>query len=171
MLSSLILFLASWFAEFDTKLDMHAHAGYLKPGAAVQISHDYKGNTALNSYETISIDVTHIYQNGVLAMTVLPSPGLDILSPLDTLSVHIMPDVSAKTMVQFSGRTEGRFLLALEIIHQDLTGQQSRRVLSIPVQIGEGQTDKETDKGTQIIAQSQTVNSGLIGLKAKETIY
>jgi len=91
MLSSFIVLLASCFADVDPKPDMHVHAEFLKPGAAVQIRHDYKGQTALNSYETISIDVTHIYQNGILDITVLPSQDLDILSPLKTQSVHSPP--------------------------------------------------------------------------------
>jgi len=133
MLSSFIVLLASCFADVDPKPDMHVHAEFLKPGAAVQIRHDYKGQTALNSYETISIDVTHIYQNGILDITVLPSQNLDILSPLKTQSVPIT----------------------------------ARRVLSIPVQIGEG----KRQKGSQNISQSQTKSSDIIALKAKETVY
>lgn len=167
MLSSFIVLLASCFADVDPKPDMHVHAEFLKPGAAVQIRHDYKGHTALNSYETISIDVTHIYQNGILDITVLPSQDLDILSPLKTQSVHITPDTAPIITVQFSGQKEGSFSLALEFIHQDQTGQQARRVLSIPVQIGEG----KRQKGSQNISQSQTKSSDIIALKAKETVY
>lgn len=167
MLSSLILLLASCFADVDPKPDMYAHAEFLKPGAAVHIRHDYKGHTALNSYETISIDVTHIYQNGVLDMTVLPSEDLNIVSHLETQSVHITPDIAPNITVQFSGQKEGSFSLALEFIHQDPTGQHARRVLSIPVQIGEG----KRQKGSQNISQSQTKSSGIIALKAKETVY
>jgi len=152
MLSSLIVLLASCFAEVDMKPELQAHAVFLKPGAAVQIRHDYKGQTALNSYETISIDVTHIYQNGIIEITVLPSQDLDIMSPIDTQSVHITPDIAPKVAVQFSSQKEGRFSLALEVIHQDPTGQQSRRVLSIPIQIGEGNSQKGSDN----ISQSYT---------------
>ena len=132
MLSSFILFLASCFAEIGTKPDMQAHAEFLKPGAAVQIRHDYKGQTALNGFETISIDVNHIYQNGILEMTVLPSQDLKIVSPIETQSVSITPAITPKISVQFSGQKSGHFSLALEIIHQDPAGQQTRRVLSIP---------------------------------------
>ena len=167
MLSSLIIILASYFSDVDTKPDMQAHAEFLKPGAAVQIHHDYKGQTALNSFETISIDVTHIYQNGILEMTVLPSQDLDIMSSLETQSVPITPDIAPKIAVQFSGQKSGLFSLAVEFIYQDPVGQQSRRVYSIPVQIG----NEHRQKGSETHTKGQTKSSGIIALKAKETVY
>ena len=143
------------------------HMGYIKPGAAIALSHDYDGQTALGEFETITLTLSHIYENGQLTIDILPTEGLEIFSGLSLESVPIETSVDISLPIQFSGLADGTYSIAIETIYESPEGQQSRRVQSVLITIGTKPVGKSQPPLTQI---EKTKATGLIALPAEEII-
>jgi len=100
ILSSAVLLFAgmSFAASFETAShsDVHSkssqhdhHAGYVKPGAAVAMTHDYDGQTAPGEYETVTLTLSHIYKDGRLSIDMLPTANLQVFSNLPTQDIQL----------------------------------------------------------------------------------
>lgn len=152
------------------KIHASHNTGFVKPGAAVALSHDYDGKTRLGELETVSVTLSHIYQDGVLSVGLLSAPDVQIsaFTPMKNISVY--QGSTLDIPIQFSGIKHGRFTLSLEIVYKSPDGQESRRVLSVPVNIGDD-IFKKTDVDISSDAESNKAkSSGLIGLAATEVI-
>ena len=144
------------------------HAGYVKPGAAVELTHDYDGKTQLGEFETISASLSHIYEDGALSVTLLAPPELHVSAFAPVQDYPIYQGSTFDLPIQFSGLDNGAYTLSLEIVYESPEGQQSRRVLSIPVYVGSAVSEKSifaAHKNVAAISQS-----GVIGLAAVEVI-
>lgn len=169
--SALLLVGAQYASAEDhthDKSDTQHHAGYVKPGAAVALSHDYDGKTELGAFETITASLSHIYEDGTLSVSLLSPPELQVsaFSPLHNRPIY--RGSSFELPIQFSGTTDGAYTISLETVYESSDGQQSRRVLSIPVNIGNGAFEKSSP--TQSKASYTVSKSGVIGLAAMEVI-
>jgi len=143
------------------------HAGYIKPGAAIALTHDYDGQTAVGEFETITLTLNHIYENGNLSIDILPTEGLQVFSDLPLKNHTMQTNRNLSIPIQFSGMTNGIYSIAVEAVYESPEGQQSRRVISVPITVG----TRAANKSQPITPQSEKSNAtGLITLPAKEVI-
>ena len=169
MLTSFLVIVSSVFLSVTPaeKSEPMAHAGYVKPGAATSLTHDYDGKTAIGEFETITVVVDHTYQEGVLIVEVLAPQALRISWPLAPKEYEISQGASIELPVNFSGTGAGRFSLSFEMVHKSAEGYESRRVTSIPIIVGINSNEKP-----QITTGKSTVSNltGLVVLPAQEVI-
>jgi len=141
---------------------------YLKPGAAITLSHDYDGKTSLGELETLTASLSHIYQIGTLSVQLFV-PSDIVVSAFTPLENHpLSNDSTVEFPIQFSALKRGFYTLSLEMIYRHPDGHESRRVLSIPINAGgevfeKGFNSDRTDKKT-------VSRRGLVGLTAIEVI-
>lgn len=142
------------------------HAGYVKPGAGVAITHDYDGQTHLGELETVTLTLSHLYEDGALSVDILPTENLQIFSNMPVQG-RLYHGSTLSLPIQVSGTLNGTYSIAIEAVYNSPQGQQSRRVLSIPITIGEiaaGKTQRIPLKTEKSKAE------GFIALPAKEVI-
>lgn len=142
--------------------------GFVKPGAAVSLSHDYDGKTAVGEFETLSAKLEHIYQDGTISVDVLAPSHIQISAFQPIRDMPVYSGSFLELPIQFSGLEAGNFTVSLEVVHKTPMGRESRRVLSIPLNIG-GETSGKADhiRNDEITTVSK---QGLIGLPAIEVI-
>lgn len=150
------------------KSHKHHKKAYVKPGAAVSLSHDYDGKTHIGEFETLTASLSHIYQDGTVSVDLLAPDSLQItaFSPL-----HNMPVQSGSSLdlpIQFSAREAGNSTISLQVIYKTPMGDESRRVLSIDITIGGDISGKVADAQDADVAT--TSQKGLIRLPAIEVI-
>ena len=148
----------------------HAHqkTRFVKPGAAVTLSHDYDGKTELGELETVSAKLSHLYQAGVLSVALLSAPDIQISAFTSLQNKTIYQGVTLDLPIQFSSLSQGRFTLSLETVYTSPEGQESRRVLSIPVNVGGEKIEKMPNLSRT--KHKTNTESGLVGLAAIEVI-
>jgi len=150
------------------KTHVNHFSGYVKPGAAVALFHDYDGDTELGEYETVSATLTHIYQDGTLTVTLLAPPDIQISAFSPIRKMPLSQGSFLDIPVQFSSTNPGAFTLSLETVYESVDGQESRRILSIPVNVGGKLLEKTSVSGK--IETETASKSGVIGLAAIEVI-
>ena len=152
----------------DNKASHASHISFVKPGAAVSLDHDYDGYTEVGTLETVTLTVSHLYQSGSLSAKTLPMSGMDIISDTSLQKTQISTGSTLSIYVQFSALKAGSYALAVELIHEDGLGQQSRRTLSVPIQVGKlgDQTLSKADKPVE----RKVKLDGLIIMPAQENI-
>ncbi len=151
-----------------TKSHASHKTAYIKPGAAVSLTHDYDGKTRVGEFETLTAKLSHIYQDGTVSVELLAPDNLHIsgFSPLQNIPIY--SDSSLELPIQFSGRAAGDFTMSLQVVHKSPLGHESRRVLSIAVNIGGETSGKVADNPN---AEFMSVSrQGVIGLSAIEVI-
>ena len=141
---------------------------YVKPGAAVSLTHDYDGHTELGALETVTLSIDHLYEDGMLRAAILPSAGLDIISNMSPQQTQLSAGSVVQIYVQFSALKSGSYTLNVELIHEDRFGQHMRRTLSVPIQAGDA--DNQATSKTQRDVVDKVTSTGLIILPAQETI-
>lgn len=147
----------------------HVHAsGYVKPGAGVMLSDDYDGQTGAGEIETIMLSLSHLYDEGYLTVALIPSPELHIISDMTPQHFQLSQSSVVSLPVQVSGSTEGNYSLGLEAIYESPDGHQSRRVLSIPVNIGTTRLFQKTRPSEPKTFKAWPAS--LIALPAREVI-
>jgi len=139
----------------------------VKPGAAIAMTHDYDGETAPGEFETITLTLSHMYDSGQLSLEILPTPELQIFSNLPPHSAQLNHGSTLSLPIQITGAKNGTYSVAIEAVYESSEGQQSRRVLSLPVTIGTKPLGK-----TQPVKPNHTKSeaTGYIALPATETI-
>jgi len=142
------------------------HAGYVKPGAAVEMTHDYDGQTTLSEFETVTLTLNHMYENGQLSVDILPTEGLQVFSN-GPQQVQLHHGSTLNLPIQFSGSENGSYSIAVETVYENPEGQQSRRVLSFAVTIGTALPSKSRPI---VSTTSKPKTLGVIALPATETI-
>jgi hypothetical protein len=116
----------------------------------------------------VSAKLSHIYQDGNLSVTLLSASDLQISAFTPLQNIAIYQGSALEIPIQFSSLSQGRFTLSLEAVYKSPEGQESRRVLSIPVNIG-GKTSEKTPVSGRAKGITNT-ESGLVGLAAIEVI-
>lgn len=146
----------------------HSHKGYFKPGAAVALSYDYDGDTRPGELENITLNLEHFYRDGYISARILETPDLKIISSQNLSNERVHAGSNFSLPLQLSGTKQGEHYISLEVIHESLDGQQSLRVLSLPVHIGERSKTKSVNPPSQKLEQGK--EKGLIILNAQEVI-
>lgn len=173
ILASFLMILAngSKAATQDTaelKTPHGSHISFVKPGAAVSLDHDYDGQTEIGALETVTMTVSHLYESGSLSAKILPMSGLDIISDSSRQKTQLSTGSTLQLYVQFSALKSGQYILAVELIHDDGLGQQSRRTLSLPIQVGEPGAQTLSKVNNPI--ERKVKSNGLIIMPAEENI-
>ena len=140
---------------------------FVKPGAAVDLTHDYDGKTQKRELETVALTLNHIYEEGYLSVSLLPPPRLQIVSDMNPYKFRLQAGSTFTLPVQFFSAVEGTYSLGLEAVYESLDGHQSRRVLSLPITIGTKTTEKVQSSRLKDV---NVTTKGIISLPARETI-
>jgi len=142
--------------------------GYVKPGAAVSLEHDYDGQTHKDELETFTLTLQHIYDQGYITARLLNTSGLQVQSDTYSRQISLQPGSSLNLPVQFSAANDGTYYLGVEVVYESLDGNQSLRVLSVPIIVGA----QNKQKGSlRVSEKTETVTlEGVIALPAQETI-
>lgn len=173
---TLFNFASVFAAETSSKPHKHIHKGYYKPGAAVELSYDYDGQTELGELESLTLTLHHHYSEGFISAVLLEPQGFQLLSYQELEHEAVQGGAAFQLPLQLSGTTPGAFYISLEVTYENAAGERSLRVLSLPIQIG--QTGKRgPSKGSDIAPSSSKAqkakdkNSGeLIVFSAQEVI-
>lgn len=177
--SAVLLFAAAGFAasvetaaqsdaDHKTEATHHDHhAAYVKPGAAVAMSHDYDGQTNLGEFETVTLTLTHMYETGHLSVEILPTSDLQIFSNMPVQNTPLHNGSVLSLPIQFTGTVNGTYSIAIETVYTSPDGQQSRRVLSLPVTIGASFAGKTRPASSKTVKPD---SNSYIALPAQEVI-
>lgn len=143
------------------------HAGFVKPGAAVALTHDYDGQTAAGEFETVTLSLSHIYEGGFLSVEILPTDNLQVFSNFPLQQIPLEAGSVLNLPVQFSGTKNGTYSVAIETVYKSGEGQESRRVLSLSVTIGAKTLGKSQPAAPRV---SKSTPKGFVALPANEVI-
>jgi len=171
ILVSLIIALSIGCAANNTaesQMSEKPETSYNKPGAAVTISHDVKGQIDPNSNGHAVVTLRESYDAGMMTVDVTSDDGLEVFAvssradfPMDGTDAHVMD-------VYFTARKQGRHYLNIIASIDDGAGQSSSRAKSIAVQVGDPANNAKSDNNTNI----QTTKEGerIVVMEAEETI-
>ena len=154
---------AAWAG--NTKVDMHRHVEFVKPGAAVSMTHNYDGETALGEVKHFTVTLGHLYESGFLTAQLLTPTGLQLMPDHEPVQSRLTSGSKLSLPVQFSSAQAGEYFIGIDIVYESPMGEQSRRVLSVPVIIGTKSSEK-----TQAKAAPSNSAKGLIIMSAQEVI-
>lgn len=155
--------------EAHQKEEHSHHAGFVKPGAGVALEHDYNGVTGVGHIETLTLKLSHLYDDGYISTALLSPPQLHIYSQLSALPERVSRGSVISLPLQFSGMQEGSYTIGVEVVFKTLDGHQSRRVLSVPVVIG-SQTAAKFQTRPKPREAKRAGPQGIIALPAQEVI-
>jgi hypothetical protein len=159
---------ASTKVQCDDHTHKHSHiAGYVKPGAAVEITHNYDGQTDIGQTETIKLSLNHFYDHGYLTTNIVSSPNVSVTSSAGAYPAQLYPGSEVSVDLQVSSHVAGTYFVGVESIYESLDGHQTRRMLTVPITIG------AKSAGKTIAAPAQTVADkpkGIVTLSAREVI-
>lgn len=164
---SAMLNVAAHAAEKPHKTHSHSHTEFIKPGAAVSMTHDYDGQTQSGHIEQFTATLEHIYENGFLTVTLNASDSIDLISDSSAQTVSLASGSDIFVPIQFSSIQNGQHYIGLDIIYEDFGGAQSRRALSVPITIGDKADNKPTAKSEPLAAMS---SKGFVIMTAHEDI-
>lgn len=146
----------------------HSHKGYFKPGAAVALTYDYDGQTDLGELENLTLTLKHYYNTGYISARLLETNDLHIISHQTLDNEKLQTGLDLQLPIQISGLKSGEYYISLEIIYESLAGNQSLRVLSLPVRIGNIDKFKTTKTAPQ--PSKSITEKGFVILNAREVI-
>lgn len=150
-----------------TEKHNHAHVHFVKPGAAVSLTHDYDGKLSQGGLITLTVTLNHIYQDGFLTANAVPSSGMQIISGAQPVKSYLSEGSEVTLYVQVSAPEQGEHFLGIETVYEDPAGEQTRRVFSIPMTAA----SNLNEKSQAITSQTPKVKSTkLISLPAQESI-
>lgn len=159
--------MAAYAAENSHKSHAHSHTEFVKPGAAVSMTHDYDGQTNLGEIETVTATLEHIYESGFLTVSVKSGEAIDMMSDTNARHLSLTPESKLAVPIQFSSRQNGQHFIGIDIIYESPDMAQTRRTLSVPIIVGAVPNEKAALKIHYAKAKS---SSGLISMNAQEEI-
>jgi len=146
----------------------HHNVEYVKPGASVSLQHDYDGKTQRGDLEFFTITLQHLYTDGFISARLLNTPGLDIHSNTNVSQIRAKAEQSLIIPVQISATQMGEYYLGVEVLYEGMSGDQSVRVLSVPILVG---IQPRTKGESAPLKKSRTIKkTGIISLPAQEDI-
>jgi len=109
-----------------------------------------------------------MYDDGHLRIDILPTTDLQVFSTLPTQATPLYHGSTLSLPVQVTGVKKGAYSVAIETVYESSNGQQSRRVLSLPILIGTNETESKSQRATPQTSKSTV--KGYIALPASENI-
>lgn len=145
--------------------------GYIKPGAAVEFSHNYDGKTQPGEVESFQVFVKGASLVGGVNLKVENDDGLQVYNDLTPQKLDIAedaPDGLDHTMdMRISAQNPGRYYLKF-IASSDQGDEPMMRSYGIAIQVGDQPYVPEL--GTGMTAQETPEGEKIITMEAKETI-
>lgn len=160
---------ASHAPATHAKAHSHDHVHYVKPGAAVELLHDYDGQTRIGELETVTLTLAHIYSQGIIHATLIAPEGLTLTQTNQSLRVDLYDSTPIALPVQFSSSHAGRYTLGIDVIYESRDGHQTRRALALPIIIGQDASAAKS-QGHVSPPHAQKSKGGVIVLPAQEVI-
>lgn len=154
--------------DIASKEQSHTHKGYYKPGAAVSVTYDYDGQTEPGILENITLTLKHHYSSGYISARLLQTDGLTIIAHQNLENEKLQAGADLRMPIQISGTEPGQYFISLEVIYENLSGQRSLRVLSLPIQIGDSNRSKTAP--TSARKSKSEGSAGLVTFAAHEII-
>lgn len=148
----------------------HPPVEYIKPGAGVALFNDYDGQTQAGELGFFTITLEHIYSEGYISAQLLSTTDLQIHSDTNTTQMRAQKGQALSIPVQFSAAKTGLYYLGLEVMYENLNGEKSVRVLSMPISIGPQNQSKGGPITVQKAKSKATAGTGIISLPAQEVI-
>jgi len=110
-------------------------SSYLKPGAAVNYSHNLKSQLSAGDTITFKLTLDESYSQGQLTVNLGSEGGIALMAP--TQASFDMSTGTAHDMdVSFTANNNGRHYINVQALAIDASGQTQPRIFSIPVQVG-----------------------------------
>ena len=147
----------------------HDHAGYVKPGAAVELVHDYDGQTRIGEFETVNLSLVHIYSQGIIHAALIAPEGLILTQTNPSLRVDLYDNAPISLPVQFSSSQAGRYNLGIDVTYEEPNGHQTRRALTLPIVVGDAAPAAKPQAHGHA-AREEKSKDGVIALPAQEVI-
>jgi len=138
---------------------------YLKPGAAINYSHNLPGEVDLGQSVTFQLTLDESYDAGNMRVDIGSEGGVSVF-PSSTQGNFDMSAGSRHVMdVSITVQSAGRHYLNVNAVADDGNGQSMPRVFSIPVQCGPIKAMKPHEKMT-----TTPTGENIIVMDAQETI-
>jgi hypothetical protein len=154
--------------DIASKEQSHSHKGYYKPGAAVSVTYDYDGQTEPGILENITLSLEHHYSSGYISARLLQTDDLDIISHQKLENEKLQAGTDLHMPIQISGTEPGQYFISLEVVYENLSGQRSLRVLSLPIHIGDLNISKTAPPSARKTRSEDS--AGLVTFAAHEII-
>ena len=154
--------------DISGKARSHSHKGHFKPGAAVSLSYDYDGDTQPGEIENMTLTLSHYYNDGYITARLLETPDLEIIPHKILENEKLQSGLNLQFPLQLSGTKTGEHYISLEVIYENLFGEQSLRILSLPIQIGN--IDKSKGAATAPESSKLSKEKGFVVFSAQEII-
>lgn len=154
--------------DIASKEKSHSHKGYYKPGAAISVTYDYDGQTEPGILENITLTFEHHYSSGYISARLLQTDELNIIAHQNLENEKLQAGADLHMPIQISGTKPGQYFISVEMIYENLSGQRSLRVLSLPIHIG----DSNRSKTAPTLARKTKFegSAGLVTFAAQEII-
>ena len=158
-------------ADAQTIKSEQKPTGYMKPGAAIQFSHNYDGKTNPGEVESFQVFVKSAVLGDNVKLKVENNDGLQIYNDVRSQKLDVAQDALNgldQTMdMQVSAQEPGRYYLKF-IASTDQDGETMMRAYSIAIQVGDQPYVPELGKG--MTAEETPEGEKIITMEAKETI-
>jgi len=114
-----------------------AAADYQKPGASVRLHHDYDGSSVPGEAESVRLQFSHSYSEGLLRVSLQPEEGLQLLSGEGPYEFPLAAQSNPEAQVSVVAEVPGRYHLKIfaDVLLPD--GGIERRVLGLAFDFGE----------------------------------
>lgn len=137
---------------------------YQKPGANIQLSHNYDGQTAVGETETIKLTFIEQYSSGQMYLRLKPDASL-LIEPAVKDFVFSMEDLTSHSIeLTVSAKSAGKHLLNIFASVMDQSKRPRNRIMAVAFYVGDSnhrhskpQAPSPTDK--VIILPSQESGS------------
>lgn len=133
--------------------DKTSHVKYLKPGAAIDFNHSFKGPLDIGEEQTVDLSFRVPHSSGQLKIKLRADSGLST-EPAAAEHLFNLEDGQDFTLQQtLSAAVAGKYYLSIFAEVMDPQGQVKSRVFAIAVQVGD-QPDKGDNKKPMIESSS-----------------
>lgn len=177
IISSMVVFGAACTSAATEKADIISAAaneqGYSKPGADVQLRHNFSGKLNAGQVADFSVDLVMPPTDGVVSVSFTSTKGLDILSGASqsktTISKASFKDGASPITpkrLQFRALEDGVYYVNAFIDVEYSNGQKRSRVITMPVNVGAAQA-KPVNNGVKVETSS---GRAIAVMDASETI-
>lgn len=129
----------------------------VKPGAAVQMQHNYDGATAVGEIETLSIEFTHTYDSGQIDIQLYAQEGLDIVSGKRQISVNAETAQYLLQELAVSAAQDGRYKLYALVSVSDKLGNRQSRSFGIDIIVGDAAQQKAKDSDVSTMPNGEKI--------------
>jgi hypothetical protein len=117
--------------------DKTSASKYLKPGAAIDFKHNFKGPLGVGEKQTVELSFRLPHIAGQLAIKLRADSGLNAEPATTDYAFSLAADKDYRIQQTLSAEQAGKYYLKVFAEVQDPQGQIKTRVFAVAVQVGE----------------------------------